>query len=710
MSVVYASKPSSFPKRRRALRSLAIPALLALGAPILQYSPIAHAQPAMAWYVAPGGSDLNSCTSAASPCATVSHAVGLAGAGDTIMVAMSGAQPYTDNIDVNKNLTIVGGNPQVSALTVIHGAANGGPVLKVEPGANVTVQGITLTGGTGFIDLSGNVYGGGVYNQGTLLLEDTTTTGNSVTPTTGRYAEGGGIYSVGSNGSPASLTVQYSFVMGNTASAAGVGGIGYGSGHGLGGGIYNDQFSTLTVTCSSVLNNTAGNSGTAIAHGGGIYNADRSGNSLVINVTIDGNTATGSYSTHGGGIYNDWNSGAFLTLNDDTLSHNAATGLTGSDGEGGGLYVSSGTVTANNTTFADNTASSANNTARGGGVYVNSGNGKAVFNNATIGYNAASGTSAFGGGVAFGDGSTNSGAMTNTLLADNTTTTSGITLSKPGAVARAGAATVTANNCNPAVGIDNGGNIDDDGSCGFTNPASVSNSKGIGLMNMPATYFGQGNNGGANNTLAIPLTSTAAGLGLAATCEALTGPDPAPFGTPNADVDERGLPRHAVTRGKCDSGAYDTGGKITLPSTTVGATALTGPMGRLGFAASTDPKFNVGYITFQQGASSFVVRQVVAVACWDQCAGTPLTPVPGTATLTLTGTVFSAYGTLAKIGDQVQVVETIVTTFNPASFSYTQTITSVVVMLNGKTLATYTAPLLPIGKVIYTALNEPSAP
>ena len=39
------------------------------------------------WYVAPGGSDGNSCLSAGSPCATINGAIGKAASGDTIYVA-----------------------------------------------------------------------------------------------------------------------------------------------------------------------------------------------------------------------------------------------------------------------------------------------------------------------------------------------------------------------------------------------------------------------------------------------------------------------------------------------------------------------------------------------------------------------------------------------------------------------------------------------
>jgi hypothetical protein len=120
----------------------------------------------------------------------------------------------------------------------------------------------------------------------------------------------------------------------------------------------------------------------------------------------------------------------------------------------------------------------------------------------------------------------------------------------------------------------------------------------------------------------------------------------------------------------CDIGAYDTGGGIVPPLTLTGAIPLTaGVPARLGFAASNHgatfsgvagvPSFNIGYITFQLGGSTFTVRQPVAIACSapDHCVGTTglvngvpgfiLVP-PGSATLTLSGTISSGRGIFAQ--------------------------------------------------------------
>ena len=69
----------------------------------------------------------------------------------------------------------------------------------------------------------------------------------------------------------------------------------------IGGGIWNANGSTLTLTGSAITNNSADNG----ASGGGLYNED---NSTIANSTFSGNTAT-----YGAGIMNAPASGKTLT-------------------------------------------------------------------------------------------------------------------------------------------------------------------------------------------------------------------------------------------------------------------------------------------------------------------------------------------------------------------------------------------------------------
>src|SRR3990172_8490662 len=70
-----------------------------------------HARAAGPWYVAPGGSDGNSCLSAGSPCATINGAIGKASSGDTVYVA-TGTYTNTTGSEVvliDKDITLSGG-------------------------------------------------------------------------------------------------------------------------------------------------------------------------------------------------------------------------------------------------------------------------------------------------------------------------------------------------------------------------------------------------------------------------------------------------------------------------------------------------------------------------------------------------------------------------------------------------------------------------
>jgi CSLREA domain-containing protein len=137
-----------------------------------------------------------------------------------------------------------------------------------EPSDVVTIRGLTLTGG----DVAGGVFpsgGGAIFNAGTLVVSDSTISGNS--------AEfGGGI----SNYSLAHLTVRDSTISGNTAAR-------------FGGGIYN-QGATLLVSGSTISDNSVTSDQ---GEGGGIFSRF-DGAVTVASSTISGNSANFS----GGGV------------------------------------------------------------------------------------------------------------------------------------------------------------------------------------------------------------------------------------------------------------------------------------------------------------------------------------------------------------------------------------------------------------------------
>jgi predicted outer membrane repeat protein len=137
----------------------------------------------------------------------------------------------------------------------------------------------------------------------------------------GNAEGGGGIFNNGT------LTVTNSTLSNNTANNAGVGG----------GGIYNDG--TLTVANSTLSGNIASG-----GNGGGIYN--------VTTATVNASTLSGNSASQGGGIFN----ATALIVTDSTLSNNSAS-------EYGGGINGEGTVTSS--TLSNNSAG-----FDGGGIYI----------------------------------------------------------------------------------------------------------------------------------------------------------------------------------------------------------------------------------------------------------------------------------------------------------------------------------------------------
>jgi hypothetical protein len=180
----------------------------------------------------------------------------------------------------------------------------------------------------------GGALGGGLYvNGGSLTVASSTIASNR--------AAGGPAGVNGSAGTSDGAGLYYSFggaiamltsstVSGNTASFAG-------------GGIYNDYRSTLTVSDSTLSDNSADD-------GGAIYNAGT--------LTVSTNNVSGNYvgAGSGGGIYNM----STLTVSDSTLSGNSARD------SAGGIY-NGGTLTVSNSTLSGNSATGPS--SYGGGIY-----------------------------------------------------------------------------------------------------------------------------------------------------------------------------------------------------------------------------------------------------------------------------------------------------------------------------------------------------
>ncbi|MFI5455455.1 MAG: choice-of-anchor Q domain-containing protein [Isosphaerales bacterium] len=145
-------------------------------------------------------------------------------------------------------------------------------------------------------------------------------------------SEGGGIINHGTT------TVANSSISDNHAAVAG-------------GGIYNDG--TLTVTGCVVVGNTISGGG-GLGLGAGIANAG--------SLTVTGSAVVyNSTPSYAGGIFDGINNTTVVT--DSTIAGNSA-------GIAGGGILTLGTLTASNTTIADNTVDAS---AAGGGLYITKG-------------------------------------------------------------------------------------------------------------------------------------------------------------------------------------------------------------------------------------------------------------------------------------------------------------------------------------------------
>jgi Protein of unknown function (DUF1565) len=121
-------------------------------------------------YVKTTGKDSASCTAAA-PCRTITHAVAVADAGDTIAVG-PGTFGESGGISISKDLTIAGGWFLATRVNLgwIDRSQTFLSVFTITLGAKVTLTGLTISGGTV----------GGINNRGTLTLANVWVWNNTV--------------------------------------------------------------------------------------------------------------------------------------------------------------------------------------------------------------------------------------------------------------------------------------------------------------------------------------------------------------------------------------------------------------------------------------------------------------------------------------------------------------------------------------------------
>ncbi len=314
---------------------------------------------------------------------------------DTIQ--LSGGETYNltisgrgENAAATGDLDILAGGGQITVIsegeekaTIDAGGETGisDRVFHILEDGFLELDNVEVTGGV--VSGAFNALGGGIYNEGTVSINNSTISGNSVTndrnsidnirtPSLTFPPEiiyGGGINNSGT------ATINNSTISENSAGSDGGGinnsgtvtinnsTISDNSAGSDGGGIRNSFSGTATINNSTISENSAND-------GGGIDNRNTAS---INNSSISGNSAADD----GGGIYNGFSGTA--TINNSSISGNSAAD------DGGGIYNRS-TTTINNSSITGNSADS------GGGGIHNSFSGMASINNSTISGNSANGS------------------------------------------------------------------------------------------------------------------------------------------------------------------------------------------------------------------------------------------------------------------------------------------------------------------------------
>ena len=208
---------------------------------------------------------------------SIKNAVNTAKAGDTLN--LSAGTYHEHNIVVDKSLIIIG--PTIASgktPTAVIDAQKQGEIFYINSGVTVTLKNLYLKNGVA-------TSGGGIYNHGTLTIQNTCINSNMASD------YGGGIY----NSYDGVVTVSGSHIDSNFGAQ-------------FGGGIYNiGKF----IIASSTINSNYADFGAGIENEGSL---------IIANSTINSNKAINS--GDGGAIYN-FNAGT-VTLKYSTISGNSA--------------------------------------------------------------------------------------------------------------------------------------------------------------------------------------------------------------------------------------------------------------------------------------------------------------------------------------------------------------------------------------------------
>ncbi len=304
-------------------------------------------------------------------------------AGCTYTLTAVANDPSTGLPEITSKIIINGSNTTITRSAV----APDFRILLVDVSGNLALNNLSITNGK--LDSS---WGGGIRNNGTLTLSNTTVSDNTASDS------GGGIASVGvgvaslsiinsrvSDNSASndggimnfsSMTIANSQISGNTTTSGGAGlqnqpggkaqitssQITDNTAGGFGGGIDNSCAASMTVTSSRVSGNTA-------ARGGGVFNSlcglfPGGGSLTLVTTQVTGNTANSSVAANGGGIDNYGS----LVLSNSPVTGNVAVGQPAGTAHGGGIGNETGaTAQLTNSPVLSNKATGTG--ATGGGIF-----------------------------------------------------------------------------------------------------------------------------------------------------------------------------------------------------------------------------------------------------------------------------------------------------------------------------------------------------
>ena len=449
---MYTTKPTN----PRTLLILTIAALL-IAAAIAQ-SPFARA----ADFTAATETELAAAIAAANAAGAGNHAITL-----TADITLIAPLPALNN-PIASGITLDGAGHTLDADGT-------GTALVVAPSTLAAIENLTITGGAGSRGPNGQS-GGGIFNQGTLIVTDAIIADNAA-------SQGAGIFNYAGEKGAATLTLVRVTLRDNEASA-------------FGGGLANtgDAGATIvTITDSVIADNNAA------SYGGGIASHGHSGIAIV---TLGNTTVSGNSASYGGGIFNNGNGGQVtLRLTGVTLSGNTVTA------GGGGLFNNgnNGTAAAEllNTTLSGNAA-------RIGGGVMNSGNGGEANLSLAFTTVAANTANAGAGGLHITSGATTT-AVASILAAGSQGKT----------CVMAGSGSLTSG----------GYNLDSDDSCGLGGPGDIGGGN-AGLLplaiNAPGSTATHALEPGSDAQRKVPSGAAGCGAALSTDQRGATRPNPAP--------------------------------------------------------------------------------------------------------------------------------------------------------------------------------------